>query len=407
MSARPCLSVVMPCFNERATVLAGRRPGARLAVDRRGDRRRRRVDRRHAASSSPTLDDRRRPASCCTSATRARARRCARGFAAGDRRRRHRPGRRPRVRPGRVRRRCSSRSIDGQADVVFGSRFLGGRPHRVLYFWHSLGNRVLTTAVEHVHQPEPDRHGDVLQGVPPRGVQALDLEEDRFGFEPEITAKVARGRLADLRGRRSPTPGAPTTRARRSAGATAAGARLHRALLPGRRAPAPVAGSTRQPVGPPAGRRSAVTNPHRVTSSIDSTTIRPDIFDVPKRRSVNTIGVSMTRRPLAHEPPDQLGQEGVALGGRRLRLDRPQRRWRGRRGSRTCSRAPAGRARTTCSGCPSATAARRCSGQSTVAPPGTYREPITASAPASISASRSASTAGSWEKSTSIDTTTS
>ena len=85
-------------------------------------------------------------------------------------------------------------ALDGKADVVFGSRFLSGEPHRVLYFWHSLGNRLLTTGVEHVHQPEPHRHGDLLQGLPPRGHPvASTLEEDRFGFEPEITAKVAAG----------------------------------------------------------------------------------------------------------------------------------------------------------------------------------------------------------------------
>ena len=58
---------------------------------------------------------------------------------------------------------------DDRADVVYGSRFVSSRPHRVLYFWHSLGNRLLTLAVEHVHRPEPHRHGDLLQGVPPRG----------------------------------------------------------------------------------------------------------------------------------------------------------------------------------------------------------------------------------------------
>ena len=43
------------------------------------------------------------------------------------------------------------------------------RPHRVLYFWHYVANRALTTAVQHVHEPEPDGHGDLLQGLPPRG----------------------------------------------------------------------------------------------------------------------------------------------------------------------------------------------------------------------------------------------
>ena len=57
--------------------------------------------------------------------------------------------------------------LDGRADVVYGSRFLGG-PHRVLFFWHYLGNMVLTT-LQHTDQPEPDGHGNLLQGVHPEG----------------------------------------------------------------------------------------------------------------------------------------------------------------------------------------------------------------------------------------------
>ena len=59
---------------------------------------------------------------------------------------RHRAGRRSRIRPERVRRRCWPPILDDKADVVFGSRFLSGRPHRVLYFWHSMGNKLLTLA---------------------------------------------------------------------------------------------------------------------------------------------------------------------------------------------------------------------------------------------------------------------
>ena len=57
--------------------------------------------------------------------------------------------------------------IAGDADVVYGSRFLSGHPHRVLYYWHSVGNRSPHDGVEHVHQPQPHRHGDLLQGVSP------------------------------------------------------------------------------------------------------------------------------------------------------------------------------------------------------------------------------------------------
>ncbi len=83
--------------------------------------------------------------------------------------------------------------LDGRADVVFGSRFLGG-PHRVLYFWHSVGNTVLTTASNmftNLNLTDMETcykvfRAEVLEAV--RGT----LKQDRFGFEPEVTAKVAR-----------------------------------------------------------------------------------------------------------------------------------------------------------------------------------------------------------------------
>ena len=84
--------------------------------------------------------------------------------------------------------------LDGEADVVFGSRFLSdhGPPGAVLL---ALGRQsVPDDGVEHVHQPQPQRHGDVLQGVSTRGAATRStLEENRFGIEPEITAKIARG----------------------------------------------------------------------------------------------------------------------------------------------------------------------------------------------------------------------
>ncbi len=58
-------------------------------------------------------------------------------------------------------------------------------PHRRPLFWHYVGNRLLTLAVQHVHQPEPHRHGDLLQGLPARGHRRrIELEEDRFGSSP-------------------------------------------------------------------------------------------------------------------------------------------------------------------------------------------------------------------------------
>ena len=82
----------------------------------------------------------------------------------------------------------------GQADVVFGSRFITDRPHRVLYFWHYLGNRLLTTAsnaFSNLNLTDMETGYKVFRL---EVVRSLDLKENRFGIEPEITAKVARGR---------------------------------------------------------------------------------------------------------------------------------------------------------------------------------------------------------------------
>jgi glycosyltransferase involved in cell wall biosynthesis len=84
---------------------------------------------------------------------------------------------------------------DGKADVVYGSRFLGSGPHRVLYFWHSVGNSVLTllsNALTNMNMTDMETcykvfRREILQSIP--------IEEDRFGFEPEITVKIAKRRL--------------------------------------------------------------------------------------------------------------------------------------------------------------------------------------------------------------------
>jgi len=81
--------------------------------------------------------------------------------------------------------------IEGQADAVFGSRFLGG-PHRVLYFWHSIGNGVLTTfsnMFTNLNLTDMETCYKAVRGEIARG---LRLTSDRFGFEPEITARLAR-----------------------------------------------------------------------------------------------------------------------------------------------------------------------------------------------------------------------
>jgi len=80
-----------------------------------------------------------------------------------------------------------------EADVVFGSRFLGGRPHRVLYFWHSIGNRLLTLASNIFTNLNLSDMETCYKAFRREVIQSIVIEEDRFGFEPEITAKLARG----------------------------------------------------------------------------------------------------------------------------------------------------------------------------------------------------------------------
>ena len=81
----------------------------------------------------------------------------------------------------------------GKADVVFGSRFMGGRPHRVLYFWHSVGNRFLTLASNMFTNINLTDMECCYKMFRREIIQGIEIEENRFGFEPEITAKVARG----------------------------------------------------------------------------------------------------------------------------------------------------------------------------------------------------------------------
>jgi 2-polyprenyl-3-methyl-5-hydroxy-6-metoxy-1,4-benzoquinol methylase len=83
--------------------------------------------------------------------------------------------------------------IEDKADVVFGSRFLGGREHRVLYFWHAVGNRILTTASNAFTNLNVSDMETCYKAFRREVLDAITIEEDRFGVEPEITAKVARG----------------------------------------------------------------------------------------------------------------------------------------------------------------------------------------------------------------------
>jgi glycosyltransferase involved in cell wall biosynthesis len=81
----------------------------------------------------------------------------------------------------------------GLADVVFGSRFLGGRPHRVLYFWHSLGNRALTLMSNMFTDLNLTDMESCYKCFRREVVESFTIHEDRFGVEPELTAKVAGG----------------------------------------------------------------------------------------------------------------------------------------------------------------------------------------------------------------------
>ncbi len=83
--------------------------------------------------------------------------------------------------------------VDGKADAVFGSRFLGG-PHRVLYFWHAVGNRLLTlmsNMFTNVNLTDMETCYKAIRGDVARG---LTLTSDRFGFEPEVTARLAQAK---------------------------------------------------------------------------------------------------------------------------------------------------------------------------------------------------------------------
>lgn len=81
----------------------------------------------------------------------------------------------------------------GKADVVFGSRFMGSGPHRVLYFWHFVGNRFLTLLSNMFTNINLTDMETCYKMFRREVIQSIQVEENRFGFEPEITAKIARG----------------------------------------------------------------------------------------------------------------------------------------------------------------------------------------------------------------------
>ena len=82
--------------------------------------------------------------------------------------------------------------LDGFADVVYGSRFIGGSPHRILFFWHTIGNKMLTFASNMFTNLNLTDMETCYKLFRADMVKSLDLKEKRFGFEPEVTAKIAR-----------------------------------------------------------------------------------------------------------------------------------------------------------------------------------------------------------------------
>ena len=82
--------------------------------------------------------------------------------------------------------------VAGRADVVFGSRFMGGKPHRVVYFWHMVGNKLLTLLSNMFTNVNLTDMESCYKAFRREVIQSIDIEENRFGFEPEITAKVVK-----------------------------------------------------------------------------------------------------------------------------------------------------------------------------------------------------------------------
>ena len=85
--------------------------------------------------------------------------------------------------------------VDGKADVVFGSRFQSGRPHRVVYFWHRIGNGVLTLLSNLFTDLNLSDMETCYKAFRREVIQSITIRENRFGFEPEVTAKISKMNL--------------------------------------------------------------------------------------------------------------------------------------------------------------------------------------------------------------------
>jgi glycosyltransferase involved in cell wall biosynthesis len=82
--------------------------------------------------------------------------------------------------------------LDGVADVVYGSRFIGGKPHRILFFWHSIGNKFLTGLSNMFNNLNLTDMETCYKVFRAEVLKNISLKEKRFGFEPEVTAKIAK-----------------------------------------------------------------------------------------------------------------------------------------------------------------------------------------------------------------------
>ncbi|HNF48005.1 MAG TPA: glycosyltransferase family 2 protein [Chitinophagales bacterium] len=82
--------------------------------------------------------------------------------------------------------------LDGFADVVYGSRFMGGRPHRILFFWHTIGNKLLTFISNMFTNLNLTDMETCYKMFRREIIRQIELKENRFGFEPEVTAKIAK-----------------------------------------------------------------------------------------------------------------------------------------------------------------------------------------------------------------------
>ena len=87
--------------------------------------------------------------------------------------------------------------VDGVADVVYGTRFMGGNPHRILFFWHTIGNKFLTTLSNMFTNLNLTDMETCYKLFRREVIQSIKLNENRFGFEPEVTAKISR--IKDIR----------------------------------------------------------------------------------------------------------------------------------------------------------------------------------------------------------------